>query len=134
MGTVHALSEYRDIGQEELPIQSVLYAPPVIKDSEIFARDFTKLESVVFAVLKIREILRYHVRTNEEWQFHVLGLLDAAYNYSPDKPELLTETAQSLKGYVLEEINTENNRDMTKALLLCDLIQKSPARKRSAPR
>lgn len=128
MASVHFLSDYRRenslINRQSLS----LYPPPKIADADIFSRDFSRVEHIVFAVLKLREILRYHIHDNEEWQFLLLGVLDAAYHFSSHSPAFLQETALSLKEYILAEMTVENNRDMINALLLCDLVQKSPLR------
>jgi hypothetical protein len=87
---------------------------------------------VVFAVLKIREILRYHVKDNEEWQYHLLCLLDVAYHFEAAKSQLLVETCHALKEYIMTSMTQDNASDLTAALLLCDLVEKSPARS-SAP-
>lgn len=126
MGSVIALDAYRRGRDPQSRLESVLYPRPHINDSEIFARDYTQIDSVVFAVLKIREILRYHVRSNEEWQYLVLCVLDAAYHFDAQKSQILKEATLSLKDYVLGEMNTRNGKDMTAALLLLDLIEKSP--------
>ncbi|WP_461210667.1 hypothetical protein [Desulfocurvus sp. DL9XJH121] len=129
MGSVIALDEFRRAKEPECGLEATLYPRPRINDSEIFARDYTSIGGQVFAILKIREILRYHVRSNEEWQYLILCVLDAAYHYDPGKSQILKEAVRSLKDYVLGEVNTRNNKDMTSALLLLDLIEKSPRMK-----
>jgi len=126
MGTVIALDQYRmskDPGKE---LRTLLTPPPRINDGQIFSRDYSKLDGIVFAVLKIREILRYHVQTNEEWQYLALQVLDAAYHFDAGQRALLREATGSLKDYILEEMDQDNGKDMTAALLLLDLIEKAP--------
>ncbi|WP_028588665.1 hypothetical protein [Desulfocurvus vexinensis] len=126
MGTVIALDQYRmrkDPGRE---LHTLLAPPPRINDGQIFSRDYSKLDGIVFAVLKIREILRYHVQTNEEWQYLALQVLDAAYHFDAGHSALLREATGSLKDYILEEMDQDNGKDMTAALLLLDLIEKAP--------
>lgn len=132
MGTVIALEEYRKRLNPEQHLDSLLYPKPRINDSEVFSKDYTRLENVVFAILKVREILRYHVQTNEEWHYLILCVLDAAYYFDKDKSQLLKEATASLKDYILGETNARNGKDMTAALLLVDLIEKSPRMKRTA--
>lgn len=132
MGTVIALDEYRKDRGAEHELRSMLYPKPVINDSQIFARDYSKLDGIVFAVLKIREILRYHAE-NEEWQYLVLQILDAAYYFNAEQSALLREATGSLKDYVLGEMNTHNGKDMTAALLLLDLIEKAPKFREKQP-
>ncbi len=133
MGTVIALDAYRMSKNPEEHLRSILYPPPRINDGQIFARDYSKLDGIVFAVLKIREILRYHVTTNEEWQYLALQVLDAAYYFNAEKSELLREATRSLKDYILEEMDKRNGKDMTSALLLLDLIEKSPKFRQKQP-
>ena len=129
MGSVIALDQYRHDREPETSLNSVLYPRPRINDSEIFARNYADIESVVFAILKIREILRYHIRTNEEWHYLILCVLDATYHFDAQKSQILKEATGSLKDYVLGEMNAKNGKDMTAALLLLDLIEKSPRAK-----
>ena len=126
MGSVIALEEYKRAREPERSLRSVLYPRPRINDSEIFARNYADIESVVFAILKIREILRYHIQTNEEWHYLILCVLDAAYHFDAQKSQILKEATSSLKDYVLGEMNAKNGKNMTAALLLLDLIEKSP--------
>ncbi|BBD09054.1 hypothetical protein [Desulfovibrio ferrophilus] len=133
MGSVIALEQYKKRQAPEKHLDSVLYPRPRINDSEIFSKDFTRLENVVFAILKVREILRYHVHSNEEWQYLILCVLDAAYYFDAQKSQLLKEATTTLKDYILDETNARNGKDMTSALLLMDLIEKSPRMKKTAP-
>ena len=133
MGTVIALDKFRLSRNPEEHLRSMLYPPPRINDSQIFARDYSKLDGIVFAVLKIREILRYHVQTNEEWHYLVLQVLDAAYYFNAEKSALLHEATGSLKDYILEEMDTRNGKDMTAALLLLDLVAKAPKFREKQP-
>ncbi|MBU1003716.1 MAG: hypothetical protein KKE73_14475 [Proteobacteria bacterium] len=132
MGTVIALEQYRQRQVPDEHLDSVLYPRPRINDSEIFSKDYSRLENVVFAILKVREILRYHIFTNEEWHYLILCVLDAAYYFDTEKSQLLKEATTSLKNYILDEINARNGKDMTAALLLMDLIEKSPRMKKTA--
>jgi len=132
MGTVIALDHFKKRQRPEERLDSLLYPKPRINDSEIFSKDYTRLENVVFAILKIREILRYHVHTNEEWHYLILCVLDAAYYFDNDKSQLLKESTGPLKDYILGETNAKNGKDMTAALLLVDLIEKSPRMKKQA--
>lgn len=134
MATVIALDDYRSHSNDgRHRLKSVLHPPPITNDSEIFGRDYSQIDNVVFAILKVREILRYHIFSNEEWQYLILCVLDAAYHFDARKSELLREATSLLKDYILEEMDSRNGKDMMSALLLLDLVEKSPARKRSAP-
>ncbi|WP_291498849.1 hypothetical protein [Desulfocurvus sp.] len=133
MGTVIALDQYRMRKDPEGELRTLLAPPPRINDGQIFARDYSKLDGIVFAVLKIREILRYHVQTNEEWQYLALQVLDAAYHFDAEHGALLGEATASLKNYILEEMDRRNGRDMTAALLLLDLVEKAPRHRERLP-
>lgn len=132
MSQVVSLDAFRahKVAKDSPPLSP--YPPPIINDGQIFARNYSELEAVVFAVLKVREILRYHIHDNEEWQYHLLCLLDVAYHFDAMKGQLLIESCRSLKEYILSSMTPENSDDLTAALLICDLIEKSPARQ-SAP-
>jgi hypothetical protein len=133
MGTVIALDQYRMRRDPDRELHTLLAPPPRINDGQIFARDYSKLDGIVFAVLKIREILRYHVQTNEEWQYLALQVLDAAYHFDAERSALLHEAAESLKEYILGEMDSRNGRDMTAALLLLDLVEKAPRNRDRQP-
>ncbi len=126
MGSVFSLEAYRRKARAKTSSTSLDYTKPRIDDSEIFAHDYTTLKGIVFAVLKLRDILRYHVQTNEEWQFLLLGVLDAACKYDPQKPLLLREAILPAKEYILCEMDRTNEKDMSAGLLLLDLLEKSP--------
>ncbi|NJB69046.1 hypothetical protein GGQ74_002740 [Desulfobaculum xiamenense] len=132
MPHVVSLDAYRAHRQTLAPAPEVPPKRPVINDGQIFARNYSDPEGLVFAVLKIREVLRYHMRDDDGWQPLALAMLDAAYHFEAARSEALADACRALKDYMLAGMTPDNASDMTAALLLCDLIEKSPAR-RSAP-
>ena len=130
MGTVVSLEEFR---KKKWSVEAGPYScrleRPRINDGDILARDYSKLDNIVFGILKIRQILSYYVRSNDEWQYLVLCLLNTAYDLDEGQNELLYEAVLPLKEYILNEMDSRNKRDLTAALLILDLIEKTPAYK-----
>jgi len=84
---------------------------------------------VVFGLLKVRDIVAHHAGTRD-MAFDQLCLdgLDAAYRAADiGKPEL-KEAIKPLKEALLDMLTEDNKRDISWALVLCDLIEKSPFR------
>jgi len=130
MGQVVSLEEFREKkwAMEAGPFFYSLDRPH-INDGEILARDYSELDNIIFGILKIRQILSYYVHTNDEWQYLILCLLNTAYDLDEGQDELLYEAILPLKEYILDEMNSRSKRDMTSALLILDLIEKTPAYK-----
>lgn len=126
------LDEFRKSRQETPP--SHMGEPPRINDGEIFSRNYATLDGMVFGVLKIREILDYHLGSEGEWTSLLLGLTDAAHAWlggDQDRMEDIHDHVLALKGIIFEAITPASHRTLSNALLLLDLIQKAPTYKRS---
>ena len=105
--------------------------PPRIHDGEIMSRDYTRIPDVAYGILKIREILSYHLYLDDVWPRLALDLLDAAFLPGREDHDRLHEAAQNLKDHIMAEMTPETHRDLSTALLLADLIEKAPLRRRS---
>ena len=130
MGQVISLEEFREKkwAMEAGPCSYCLERPR-INDAEILARDYSELDNIIFGILKIRQILSYYVHTNDEWQYLILCLLNTAYDLDEGQNALLHEATLPLKQYILDEMDDRSKRDMTAALLILDLIEKTPVYK-----
>lgn len=100
---------------------------PRISDAQIWSRDYTRLESVVFATTKIKEILEYHFPFDEGWSGPLLNLLDAIYHLRQWGLEEVAAAGSEIKDYILIGMTPENKRDLSAALLLIDLVEKTPS-------
>ena len=80
----------------------------------------------MYAVLKIKEILDYHLYFDDVWPYLLLSFMEAVNNLNQGEGCDLPGTGASLKDYVLSAVSQENKRDMSMVLLLIELMEKSP--------
>jgi len=99
---------------------------PYINDSQVWSKDYSKLENVVFGVLKIREVLNYYLYYDDVWTYLILNLLDAAAMSSPGDHADLKEAVAHMRNYILQAVDRSNRKNMYAALLILDLIAKAP--------
>ncbi|MHC1712404.1 MAG: hypothetical protein AB9872_09660 [Solidesulfovibrio sp.] len=100
---------------------------PQLSDRDLWTRDYRDSENILYAVMKIKEILDYHLYYDDVWPYLLLSFLEAVHNTSKQGDTRgLMGTGASLKDYVLSAMSQENKRDMSMILLLTDLIEKSP--------
>lgn len=99
---------------------------PYINDSQVWSKDYSKPENVVFGILKIREVLNYYLYYEDVWAYLLLNLLDAAAHAAPDDHVELAEAAAQLRNYMLQAVDAGNRRNMYAAMLILDLIEKAP--------
>lgn len=104
---------------------------PRILDKEIWTRDYSTLDGVVFGASLMREILEYYYPEDENWPYLVLALVDSIFNLERWGMEEVGSAAAALKDFTLSRMNASNKRDLTAVLLLADLIEKTPAYRRS---
>lgn len=138
MPTVLDLAAYRTCKNSTvrtLPTQSPPpgKAPPRISDAAIWSLDYTTFEGVVAGLLTVRAVCDYHLHFNEEWKHYLLALLDKAYSLHANgqSGDLVGETIP-LKGYIAEETNVANRKEMDIAQLILDLIVRRYVRGASA--
>ncbi|HKI80076.1 MAG TPA: hypothetical protein VKA04_00380 [Pseudodesulfovibrio sp.] len=136
MGNVVALEEFRrTLDRREERGRGL--AQPEIRGADIWGRDYTQLEAVVFGLLKVREIAAYHASlraarhadgAGREFDGLCLDALDAAYRVEDLGPARLKAAVKPLKEWLLDAMTEDNKRDMAWALVLVDLIEKSPTK------
>jgi|GEM_PF-592426 len=121
--------------QRETTATNLSPKPPHFTDSDLWTRDYRQLDNIVHAVLKIKEILDYHLYYDDVWPYLLLTFLESVQNSRQGEPRELIGAGASLKDYVLTAMTPDNKRDLTMVLLLTDLIEKSPGyRSRSTRR
>ncbi|MGL1863583.1 MAG: hypothetical protein OCC46_13750 [Pseudodesulfovibrio sp.] len=128
MGSVVALDEFR---------RSIRYGGqkpkspprPKISGGEIWGRNYNEVEAIVFGLLKVRGIVAHHTGEHDK-AFDQLCMisLQAAYSVESGGTANLKEAIRPLKEWILDETTDENKRDMSWALVIIDLIEKSPTK------
>ena len=129
MATVTALRDYREKKQARTPLARQEAQPPQICDSDIWSRDYSQLENIVFGVLKVVEVLEYYLWEDEVWPRLVLKLLDRSYQVRRDGFAGLVAAAREIKGYVAEQTDYRDNKLILSSILILDFIEKWPAHK-----
>lgn len=99
---------------------------PCCSDRELWTRDYREPENIIYAVLKIKEILDYHLYYDNVWPYLLLSFMEAVHNVNQGENVDLPGTGTSLKDYVRSAVSRENKRDMSMVLLLIELMEKSP--------
>lgn len=128
MGTVVALDQFR-----KQKMQTDFIAPPARPDvlgSEIWGTDYSSVEGIVFGLLKVREIASFYFGAHDQEFDHMLiNALDKAYHYELNGHEALKAAIRPIKDSVADMIDDNNRKPMSLALVILDLMEKSPARK-----
>ncbi len=99
---------------------------PRLSDRDLWTRDYREPDNIMFAVLKIKEILDYHLYYDDVWPYLLLSFLETVHNARQETGQDMPGTGASLKDYVLSAISPETKRDLSMVLLLIDLVEKSP--------
>ncbi|NDV18148.1 hypothetical protein GO013_01780 [Pseudodesulfovibrio sp. JC047] len=128
MGSVVALDEFRHtLQKKEAPVPTREH--PDIRGEEIWGRDYTDVEAIVYGLLLIRDIVAYYQGSlDPEFDHLCLNGLEAAYTVSERGTARLKQAIKPIKEWVLDDMTEDNKRDMSWALVVADLIEKSPAR------
>lgn len=134
MAQVTALAQWRDKKmQRPTPEAHHPSSPPL---SAVFDKDYNALSGKVFGVLAVKEILKTHFPFEEEWKHDLFEVLEAvALSFGADAPEtklIVRHRFLDLKSWILDAMRPENKRDLSMALLVLDLMEKS-ALSRTAP-
>ena len=128
MGSVVALDAFRESNRQA---RSSAQRPPrpEVVGGEIWGRDYRDVEAMVFGLLKVRAIVAHHMGEHDPlFDFHCMSGLEAAYEYEQTGPDKLKGATGAMKEWILDAITDENKRDMSWALVIIDLIEKSPTR------
>lgn len=99
---------------------------PCCSDRELWTRDYREPENIIYAVLKIKEILDYHLYYDDVWPYLLLSFMEAVHHLNRGEGHDLPGTGASLKDYVHSAVSQENKRDLSMVLLLIELMEKSP--------
>ena len=99
---------------------------PQISDRDLWTRDYREVDNIMYAILKIKEILDYHLYYDDVWPYLLLSFMESVHLAKQGVGEDVPATGASLKDYVLSAITADNKRDLSMVLLLADLIEKSP--------
>ena len=99
---------------------------PRLSDRDLWTRDYKEPDNVLYAILKIKEILDYHLYYDDVWPYLLLSFLEAVHEARQGDGRQLPGTGASLKDYVLSAVSPHDKRDLSMVLLLADLIEKSP--------
>lgn len=127
MATVISMREFiRDKVERVQRPPDEVSGEPYINDSQVWSRDYSKLENVVFGVLKIREVLNFYLYYEDVWAYLLLNLLDAAAMATPEDHAELAEAAAHLRNYMVQAVDATNRKNMFAAMLILDLIEKAP--------
>ena len=128
MGSVVALAEFRQ-SIEKSDASPPRRERPKISGGEIWGRNYNEVEAIVFGLLKIRDIVAYHTGSHDYTFDHLcLDGLAAAYNIGEMGPLKLKAAIKPIKEWILDEMTEDNKRDMAWALVIVDLIEKSPSK------
>lgn len=128
MGSVVALDQFRQTVEKGSPRPKVPPRPPIV-GAEIWGRDYKDVEAVVFGLLKVRAILAHHMGGHDQvFDALCMSSLESAYEIEKAGPAKLKESIKPLKEWILDEMTEDNKRDLSWALVILDLIEKSPTR------
>ena len=128
MGSVVALDAFRETVRQDSGRAQRL-SRPKISGGEIWGRDYCDVEAMVFGFLKVRAIVAYHTGGYDaQFDAHCMNGLEAAYEFETTGPVRLKQAIGAMKEWILDFITAENKRDLSWALVILDLIEKSPIR------
>lgn len=129
MGSVVALEEFRQNLEAQKPARGKPMKRPAIRGAEIWGRDYTEVEAVVFGLLKVRDIAAYYAgQLDPAFDQLCMDGLKAAYEVHERGPAELKQAMKPIKEWLLDEMTEDNKRDLSWALVLTDLIEKSPTK------
>lgn len=127
MGNVISLDDYRNFKLAEAQEMGPIAPPPVLNRRDIVERDFSQFETILFGMLKIKEIMAHHLYYHEDWKHYLLCILDAVCYPDRRGPDTsLDENLELFKGYIAQETTQDNIRDFSMVLLILDMISCSP--------
>lgn len=125
MGQVIALDTYREEKRQgDRPTRPK--RKPTLTGEDVWGRNYAELDSVVFGVLKVREILDFHDCLAEDTDRLFLEVLDAAYYRPRGSSGRLRDAVYPLKDSIAQMVDEDNHKQLKTALIVLDLIEKSP--------
>ena len=139
MAQVIPMAEFQARKNQEVGelLMERLNAPPKIRprirDGDIWTKDYSLFDDQLQAIIKIREVLDYHLHYSEEWKHYLLSVLDQVYQGGgAARAGKFAQTIALFKGFLAEELNVTNRRDLILVMLLLELMDKGFAQ--GAPR
>jgi hypothetical protein len=120
MGNVTSMADYR----AERHADDLVEAPekPHIPLAEVLDADYATSEGRVFAVLSIRNILRYALGAEGDWNQLLWEVLEALQR--PDAPGLAEDAIRALRWRMEDSLTEENSSEMGFGLVLLKLVEK----------
>lgn len=128
MAQVIALDEFRR-AKESLKQDMAPPERPRFTAGDVWGRDYTNVEAVVYGVLTARQALRYYTSYDEHLESLFLEILEAAYQIEETGARRLREAIFPIKDYIIDHLSEENMKHLKTALIILDLIEKSPSYK-----
>jgi len=128
MGSIVALDAFRASMDKTRTTPSRPKRPEVV-GAEIWGRDYREVEAVVYGLLTVRNLVAHHLDGFDPG-FDALCMdgLEAAYAVETTGPAHLKTTLRPIKEWILDSMTEDNKRDMSWALVIIDLIEKSPTK------
>lgn len=129
MGSVVALDQFRQNLEQKNRTPERPPRPP-ISGGEVWGRNYNEVEAIVFGLLKVRGIVAHYMGEHDAaFDGLCMDSLEAAYAIAEVGPDRLKTTIKPLKEWILDEMTEDNKRDMSWALVILDLIEKSPVKR-----
>jgi len=127
MGSVVALDAFRK--NMEADRAKAVPPRPDISGGAVWGRDYREVEAIVYGLLQARGLVAHHTGEHDaEFDHLCMHALDAAYHVADLGQDNLKRAVAPLKRWILAIISDGNKRDLSWALVLLDLIEKSPSR------
>jgi len=127
MGSVVALDAFR----KNMKADRAKASPPrpEVSGAAVWGRNYREAEAIVYGLLQARGLLAHHAGAHDAGFDHLcMHALDAAYHVDELGLPHLKQAVAPIKRWILDAITEDNKRDLSWALVLLDLIEKSPAR------
>lgn len=102
---------------------------PQFTAGDVWGRDYNDIEAIVYGVLTARQALRYYTQYNELLEGLFLEVMEAAYAIEDTGHIRLQDAVAPIKDYILEHLREDNMKHLKTALIILDLIEKSPSYK-----
>lgn len=129
MGQVIALDDFRREcrGNGGGPLAELSPpARPQFTAGDVWGRDYTRMEDVVYGLLTARQAMRYYTRYDEHLESLFLEVLEAVHQLEETGIARLHEAIAPLKDHLIAALDEQNTKHLKTALILLDLIEKSP--------
>lgn len=96
---------------------------------DVVGRDYTQMDHVIHAILRIKKILTHHVGPVDLWPSLLLDILGVVENTRrgelEDPAEALSDACLALREHIEDCVTTSNQLDMGSALVLLSFVANS---------